>query len=67
MAQVLVDQVRATAAGNVSRRDAALALGLAPKTLCEWAAKDFGPSPIKIGGRVFYRWSDVETFASGKK
>jgi len=67
MSLVMVDQVRVTAAGNISRKDAARALGLSPKTLCEWAARGLGPAPIKVGGRVYYRWSDVLDFAAGKQ
>ena len=49
--------------GLVSRKDAATALMIKPKTLCEWAAKELGPEPIKLGGRIFYRWNDLKAFA----
>ena len=62
---LIFEKVRVTAAGNVSRREAAKFLGLSSKTLSEWAGKGQGPSPFKIGGRVFYRLADVEAFASG--
>ncbi len=50
--------------GLVSRKDAAEALMMKPKTLCEWANKGVGPIPIRVGGRIFYRWSDLQSFAA---
>jgi len=64
MSLVDVGKVRVTATGLVRRKEAAAAIGLRPKTLCEWAAKGIGPSPVKIGGRVFYRWSELQAFAN---
>lgn len=52
--------------GLVSRKDAATALLMKPKTLCEWAAKGIGPVPIHVGGRVFYKWSELQTFVSSE-
>ena len=49
--------------GLVSRKDAAKALLMKPKTLAEWAAVNKGPPPKKIGGRIFYKWEDVQSFA----
>lgn len=48
--------------GLVTRKDAAKALGKSPKTLCEWSAEGFGPKPRKVGGRIFYDWSEVMDF-----
>lgn len=50
--------------GLVSRKDAAAALLIRPKTLCEWATQGKGPTPIHVGGRVFYRWTELQSFAS---
>lgn len=55
-----------TAAGMISRKHAATALGVKPKTLCEWKAKGLGPVPVRVGGRVFYRWSEVLALAHGE-
>ena len=65
MDTLIYEKVRVTPAGNVSRRDAAKYLGLSSKTLSEWAGKGLGPSPFKVGGRVFYHLSDLAAFASG--
>lgn len=59
------DHVRVRATGLVSRKDAAMALGKSPKTLCEWGAKGFGPKPVKVGGRIFYDWTAIQAFAAG--
>lgn len=65
MDALIFEKVHVTPAGNVSRREAAKFLGLSSKTLSEWAAKGLGPSPFKIGGRVFYHLTDLTAFASG--
>lgn len=52
--------------GNrVDRKNAAKALGLSTKTMACWGREGRGPRPFRVGGRVFYRWSDVERFAAG--
>ena len=45
MSLVDVGKVRVTATGLVRRKEAAAAIGLRPKTLCEWAAKELDPVP----------------------
>ena len=65
MDNLICEKVRVTAAGNMSRSEAAKFLGLTSKTLCEWAGKGQGPAPFKIGGRVFYRFTDIQVLASG--
>jgi len=53
--------------GNrVDRKNAAKALNRAPKTLAEWRRLGIGPRPYNVGGRVFYDWSDVQSFARGE-
>lgn len=58
-------EVLITPTGLVSRKHAALGLGLAPKTLAQWSSKGIGPKPIKIGGRTFYRWKDIQEMSEG--
>ena len=65
METVIQGQLYVTAAGMISRRHAAKALSVKPKTMCEWGAKGLGPRPVKVGGRVFYRWAEVQAFAQG--
>lgn len=36
--------------------------GIAPKTLQNWRCVGKGPPYIKIGGRVMYRWGDIEQY-----
>jgi hypothetical protein len=52
--------------GRVDRKNAAAALGRSAKTLAEWQSRGHGPKGFLIGGRVFYRWADVEAFARGE-
>lgn len=58
-------RVRVLPDGRMDRKNAAAALNRAPKTLAEWARLGLGPKAFKSGGRVFYRWSDVQSFANG--
>lgn len=57
--------VRVTPDGRLSRADAATFLGRAPKTLAMWAVVKTGPTPIRVGGRVFYKLADLQKFAAG--
>ena len=66
MGMIEFDRVRVTAGGLVSRKDVARTLGKSTKTLCEWGSKGIGPRAIKVGGRIFYEWTDVLAFAGGK-
>ena len=59
MKNVKFESVKVLGSGLIRRSEAAKALGKTSKTLCEWAAKGIGPKPVRIGGRVFYRWDDV--------
>ena len=65
MDSVIVERAYVNAAGMIARRHAAKTLGVTPKTMCEWGAKGFGPQPVRVGGRIFYRWSEVATLATG--
>ncbi len=65
MNTVIIERAYVTAAGMISRRHAARTLNVTPKTMCEWGAKGFGPHPVRVGGRIFYRWSEVHSLATG--
>jgi hypothetical protein len=51
---------------RVDRRNAGLALNRSPKTLCDWSRLGIGPRAFSVGGRAFYRWSEVQRFAAGE-
>lgn len=64
-----IEQVRVTVLpdGRVDRKNAAKALGREPKTLAEWKRLGIGPRGFAVGGRIFYRWSEVQAFARGEQ
>lgn len=64
-AEVEAVKVRVLPDGRMTRDDAALYLGLKPKTLAMWALKGKGPVITRVGGRVFYRKDDLEAFVQG--
>src|SRR5690554_8224203 len=41
-------------------------LGVPVNTLKQWRVRQVGPRYCKIGGRVRYRWSDVEAFVAAQ-
>jgi hypothetical protein len=51
--------------GLVDRRNAAAALGRAPKTLANWSSQHVGPPCIRVRGRCFYNWTDVQDVGCG--
>ena len=51
---------------RVSRRDAAKFLGHSEKTLANWALKNFGPKVIRVGGKCFYHFPELQEFAGSK-
>ncbi len=59
-------RVRILPDDRVDRKNAAAALNRTPKTLAEWSRLGTGPRPFNVGGRIFYRWSEVQTFARGE-
>ncbi|WP_419816138.1 DNA-binding protein [Glacieibacterium sp.] len=65
----MIDQVkvRVLPDDRVDRLNAALALNRSPKTLAEWRRLGIGPRAFNVGGRVFYRWSEVQAFGAGEK
>jgi hypothetical protein len=52
---------------RVSRKDAAVILGRAYKTLSDWKLKGWGPRPIIVGGRVFHDYDECLQMARGEK
>ncbi len=52
--------VRILPDGRLTRRDAAKYLGLSEKTLAMWSTERTGPPPIRVGGRIFYRKTDLD-------
>lgn len=60
-------RVRVLPGNRVSRADTAKVLGRKPKTLADWGAKGWGPKPIEVGGRIFYRYDEVLAVARGQQ
>jgi hypothetical protein len=52
---------------RVSRKDAAVILGRAYKTLSDWKLKGWGPRPIIVGGRIFHDYDECIAMARGEK
>ncbi|MGB0843935.1 MAG: helix-turn-helix transcriptional regulator [Alphaproteobacteria bacterium] len=52
--------------GRMDRKNAAIYLGCAPKTLADWAMKGKGPSYLKLGGKIFYFTKDLEAWVSAQ-
>lgn len=50
----------------LTRREAALALGVTVATLEAWATRRFGPTYIKVGRLVKYRRTDLEKFIQAR-
>lgn len=46
----------------LGRQEVAKLLGVTDRTLQNWAARQFGPTPIVIGGAALYSKDQVETF-----
>lgn len=47
---------------TMTAREAADKIGVHPNTLKNWAAKGYGPTRTKIGGRIAYRADEVDSF-----
>ena len=58
-------RVRILPDGRMTREDAARYLGLKPKTLAQWQMQGRGPTSVRVGGRVFYRQDDLDSFIRG--
>lgn len=44
--------------------DVAAQLRLKPDTLYQWKLRGIGPKPLKVGGRLRYRQSDVDAYVA---
>ena len=47
---------------HLNQHQLGLRWGLSPRTLERWRWAGFGPPHMKIGGRILYRLSDIETY-----
>jgi hypothetical protein len=52
--------------GRMNRKNAALYLGCAAKTLANWATKGSGPRYVFVGGRVFYFRHDLDGWVNSR-
>ena len=66
---VAVDQVRVRVLpdGRMTRKDAALYLGVAEKTLAMWQLQGKGPRSVLVGGRRFYYQNELDQCIGGSK
>ena len=58
-------RVRVLPDGRMTRADTAKYLGRAEKTLAMWSLEGKGPTPHKVGGRIFYYLADCDAFIRG--
>ena len=65
-AAVEVVRVRVLPDGRMDRKNSALYLGRAEKTLAMWGLEGKGPRSVKVGGRRFYFKSDLDAFIGGE-
>lgn len=59
---LIKDEISVTADGRVTFEDAARFLGFSMKTLEGWRGRGYGPQAYKIGGKLFYKLSELESF-----
>ena len=59
-------RVKMLADGRMDRENAALYLGLMPKTLAMWTMQNRGPRSLKVAGRIFYYRADLDAFIRGE-
>lgn len=52
--------------GRMDRVNAARYLGKTPKTLAEWHRLGIGPSSFLVGGRRFYQFDELKSYATGE-
>jgi hypothetical protein len=55
-------RVRVLPDGRMTRDNAALYIGHAPKTLAMWALRGKGPRFVKVAGKCFYYRADLDQF-----
>lgn len=51
----------------LSRKEAALYLGVSTSALARWASEDRGPAYYRIGRDARYRIDDLETFLASRR
>ena len=66
MATIDSVRVRVLPDGRMNRQNAALYIGMKPKTLAMWELAGKGPPSIKVGGRRFYFKADLDRFINGQ-
>lgn len=49
-----------------TRPEVAAFLGIAPKTMAQWASKGIGPRYVRIEGAARYRWADVHDWIAAQ-
>ena len=59
-------KVRVLPDGRMDRRNAALYLGVTPKTLATWAWQNKGPATHPVGGRIYYLKRELDRFIGGE-
>ncbi len=59
-------RVRVLPDGRMDRQNAALYIGMKPKTLAMWELEGKGPPSIKVGGKRFYFKADLDRFINGQ-
>ena len=52
--------------GRMNRKNAALYVGCAAKTLADWATKGIGPRYVMVGGRAFYFRQELDAWISSQ-
>jgi len=52
--------------GRMDRKNAALYIGCAPKTMADWAMKGLGPRYVLLGGRAFYFMDDLNAWIAAQ-
>ena len=65
-----IQQLRVTVLpdGRMSAESAAIYLGISKGRLATWRMEGIGPRWLRVGGRIFYRREDLDTFiAEGRE
>lgn len=50
-----------------TRKEVAAYLGIAVKTLKNWAVSGKGPKYVKVGSEVRYRWQDIDAYVESRR
>ena len=60
-------RIRVLPDGRLTRGDAAVYLGVKPKTLAMWQLQGKGPPSVLVGGRRFYFLEALDAFIRGER